>query len=344
MAVLSSMNSVALSERTLAVSIIIPARNEEKVIGACLQSIQQLDFDHNAFEVIVVDNGSTDKTIVIVQRFQTALNLAVMKHADVHISAARNLGAAHAKGQFLAFLDADCLAPRKWLLDGIQRLNGCNDLVVGAYYRIPDGSSWLARAWYEPRLAREGSVPYLPGGSLWITREAFFRVGGFDESIETNEDCEFCTRAKSAGMRILAFSELAVIHLGTPQALGQFFRKQRWHGTAVLTVFLRNIRKFSNGKVVSFGLYTLFCIAGICVGAVKMLLGEGFHICVLFLLALLFPSIIMSFLRVQGERKWQDFVALVILNLTFGVARASCLVDLRTWRACKITPQPGKHR
>ncbi len=99
------------------VSIIIPAFNEARVIGKCLDSLTRLDFPPDHFEVILVDNGSADATVEIAKSFADRLNLTVLQKHGVKISALRNLGANAASGAILAFLDADCLPPPSWLTD-----------------------------------------------------------------------------------------------------------------------------------------------------------------------------------------------------------------------------------
>ena len=98
-----------------AVSVVIPAFNEERVIGQCLESLNRVDFPKESFEVIVVDNSSTDRTVEVARLFTSSLNLTVLKKAKGHISAVRNLGAAAARGHYLAFLDADMLVSPDWL-------------------------------------------------------------------------------------------------------------------------------------------------------------------------------------------------------------------------------------
>src|SRR5260221_12583246 len=76
--------------------IIIPALNEEKMIGRCLESLTRLGFARDRFEVLVVDNGSRDNSWVVADSFKDRLNLKVLHQAGVRISALRNLGAREA--------------------------------------------------------------------------------------------------------------------------------------------------------------------------------------------------------------------------------------------------------
>jgi len=90
------------------VSIIVPALNEEQVIGRCLEAVAANDFPLEQMEVILVDNGSKDRTIAIARSYEKSLPLRVLERKGVHISAMRNAGAREARGELLAFLDADC--------------------------------------------------------------------------------------------------------------------------------------------------------------------------------------------------------------------------------------------
>src|SRR5262249_13599816 len=161
--------------------------NEAHVIGRCLDALTQLDFPAHHFEVILVDNGSTDATLEIVAAFHGRLHLRVFQSKGVHISALRNLGARAAQGAVLAFLDADCLAPPCWLTRMQEFIDQPNLGVAGAHYRLPPDSSWVGHVWHLYQEApKSGAVSHVPAGDLVMRREDFLRIGGFDESIQTN--------------------------------------------------------------------------------------------------------------------------------------------------------------
>jgi len=123
--------------------------------------------------------------------------------------------------------------------------------ILGAYYLLPEDSSWVGRTWHRYQEApKSGEVSHVPAGDLIMRREDFLRLGGFDETIQTNEDYELCERARKAGMQVRAFPQIGVIHLGTAQSLRVFFRKQAWHGTHVVKVFLRDVIRSHNRKAV----------------------------------------------------------------------------------------------
>jgi glycosyltransferase involved in cell wall biosynthesis len=322
-----------VSSPAVSISIIIPALNEERMIGRCLESLAKLAFSRDRFEVLVVDNGSRDKTLDIAESFQNRLNLRVLQKTNVRISALRNLGARAAAGEILAFLDADCLAPEDWL-DRILELTHADGAgVLGAHYLLPEDSTWVGRTWhYYQEAPKSGEVSHVPAGDLIMRREDFLKLGGFDESIQTNEDYELCERARKSGMQVRAFPRIGVVHLGTAQSLRVFFCKQAWHGTHVIKVFLRDVMKSHNRKVVFFAAYTLLCLFAVIFGVVATaishriwwLLAAGFA-------ALCLPPAVLAARQLLPSRRWPDFFPLFVLYLTYGMARARALLSIKNF-------------
>ncbi|HET9283374.1 MAG TPA: glycosyltransferase [Candidatus Angelobacter sp.] len=316
---------------TVTVSIIIPALNEERMVGRCLDSLAKLDFVREKFEVVLVDNGSTDKTLEIAESFQDRLNLRILQKTGVRISGLRNLGAQEARGEIVAFLDADCLANSDWLKQILEFAPGGSVGVVGAHYLLPEDSSWVGRTWHRYQEAgKSGEVSHVPAGDLIMRREDFLRLGGFDESIQTNEDYELCERVRKAGMTVRAYPEIGVVHLGTAQSLRVFFHKQAWHGTHVVKVFLRNISGSHNLKAVLFAVWTLICLAGIVAGAAWTIFNRAmWPVVVVAITGLLLPPMVLAMKQVLGSRKWTNFFPLTALYLAYGVARARALMTVR---------------
>ena len=318
-----------LGTRPTKFSVIVPVLNEEKVIGRCLDSLQCLDFPTDEFEVIVVDNGSTDGTASIVDRFQTALNLRRVERKGVRISALRNFGASLAKGQVFAFLDADCLTSRDWLTNATALFRVQPAGVIGGHCCIPEKSSWVARAWYpKERIQKRGAVQYIPSGNLMVPRSQFLSVGGFDETLETNEDYEFCRRISKAGFSVLAFPELNVVHLGVPQTVREFYRRNRWHGKHVVKVFLRDITSMHNAKPILFAAYILGGVAGIAVGVFSAVAFGLTTPLVGSLCATLLGPFALGLQAAIAHRRARSVFPLTALYLVYGLARARCLVGI----------------
>jgi cellulose synthase/poly-beta-1,6-N-acetylglucosamine synthase-like glycosyltransferase len=325
-------------------SVVIPALNEEMFIGHCLSALAGQTLGSDKFEVILVDNGSTDRTREITAKFESCLNLRVLEAAKGNISALRNQGASVATGSFLAFLDADCFPNSTWLADAMQLLRLGDGGVVGAFYTIPDKSHWVAKAWYgEMATMRSGRVSYVPSGNLFVSRNLFLRLGGFAPAIQTSEDFEFCQRVKTAGYGVQAIPNLSVVHAGTPQTLGQFYRKQRWHGNGVRTAFLRDIFDRAFARTVALTacivLSLLISVLGVPVAIVMsrhavMLIGPGF---------LLGGAIALATRAAIIRRRSSLVPPLTILYLSYGLARAMSLIGLDGQRSARPTPGQEKH-
>jgi glycosyltransferase involved in cell wall biosynthesis len=313
-------------------SIVIPVRNEEENIRRCLDSVGRMKFARELYEVIVVDNGSTDRTKEVASSFKESFSLQVLDRPNGYIAAVRNAGAAVARGRYLAFLDADCEIRPDWLSVAGEVLSEENVGVCGAFYLIPQGSSWIARYWYQIReIKPAGEVSYLPAGDMFVSRQVFDKIHGFDESIQTNEDFEFCQRIRAARLRIRCEPKLGVIHWGTPQSLSVFFKKNRWHGMHVFRVFLRNLPALHNFRAVSLALYTLVCLLGALAGALAGIQSGDFRILGAFLLATLFPAVVLGVHTAISSRRLQAALPMTVLYLTYAFARACCLVDWRNW-------------
>lgn len=333
----------AAGRERLSISVIIPAHNEEKTLGICLESLARMTYPAECLEVIVVDNGSTDRTREVAESFSKRLNLKVLEKRDGTISAVRNWGARAARGEIFAFTDADCEVPRDWLTQAALWPSPKIG-IAGAHGLIPQNSSWVARAWYQDVAARKaGEVAYVPTLDLLVPRSVFFNVGGFDESIQTNEDFEFCQRVRAAGLKILGRPEIAVVHWGTPQNLGAFYQKQRWHGTHVFAVFLKNFPSLYNARAVFFGGYTLLCLAGIAAGSLGLAWTGRAGVLLISAGALLLAPFLLSLRLAIARRRWQDLFPLTALHLIYGVARAFCLLEVHKWWA-SLKRNPGERK
>ncbi len=124
------------------VSVIIPAYNEGAYIGGCLKALKQQEFI--PLEVILVDNGSTDRTVQIASE----LGAKILRNDKVNIAGLRNLGAGVASGEILAFLDSDCLPEPGWIRYAVERLEEEDIGVTGCHCSLPRETTWVERAWY----------------------------------------------------------------------------------------------------------------------------------------------------------------------------------------------------
>lgn len=175
------------------VSVIIPARNEAKVLGGSVRSVMKQEYA-GPVECIVVDNGSTDGTGGVAREFAQARRtpVRVVREPSAGVAAAKNAGAEAAGGEVLIFLDAD------------SRMAG--DLVravvasyvsghrVGSIRVVADGGGRLDRAFFD--LMEFGKRHFsIRAQMLYCGRSLFVELGGFDSRLRLGEDVDFLQRA-----------------------------------------------------------------------------------------------------------------------------------------------------
>ena len=182
------------------ISVVIPARNAASTLDATLWSVRHQTYAH--WEVIVVDDGSSDATVDVVTRHQSEdARIRCVKGHCRGVSAARNLGVAQSTGALLAFLDADDLwLPEKlrtheWYMAAdpgvgisFDRVRFVDDRAQPTPVVSTTRVSWLTSAY----LLHEN--PACTASTLVVRREVFDQLGGFDESLTHAEDLELMIR------------------------------------------------------------------------------------------------------------------------------------------------------
>lgn len=193
-------------------SVIIPALNAGRTIGTQLEALARQDFTDD-WEVVVVDNGSSDDTVQVCRSFASVLSLHVVVCEQPGTGAARNFGATTASADLLLFCDADDEADPGWVRGMVDAL--AKDDAVGG--RIENDRLNGDRPSYMPRHPDAlpvvaGFLPRAIAASLGVRRAAFKQVGGFaDEYIYGSGDTEFCWRLQLAGFS-LGYAPDAVMH------------------------------------------------------------------------------------------------------------------------------------
>lgn len=159
------------------VSVIIPAYNVECFIEKCLLSIHQQTF--NDFEIIVVDDCSTDRTY----EFATCYARVIRNEKNFGEGEARNIGASASRGEILVFTDADVVTPPNWLHNIVETMAQHNVPCVGGGYCGSIGDTFVQKfAHYELELRRSnftGFVKTLVSNNFACSRKVFFEHNGF---------------------------------------------------------------------------------------------------------------------------------------------------------------------
>lgn len=221
------------------VCVVIPARNEERFLPRCLGGLAKVDYPRDLLQVVVVDNGSTDRTREIAAEF----GATVLQVPPKTIAHSRNEGAASSRSDIIAFVDADCVVAQQWLRAAVKHFARKRTVAVGSYpYVIPEESNRLQQTW--SRLCRAATdeprrADWLPSANMLVRRNAYETVGGFDESLETCEDSDLGYRLRRRGV-IVDDSEVRSYHLREPRTWMEFFRKEYWHAKGNLSGVVRH--------------------------------------------------------------------------------------------------------
>ena len=230
-------DDAALPHRTLPqvpfVSVIVCSYNGAKTLSACLESLGKINYPH--YEVVLVDDGSTDNTREIAGQFPQVRYFHQSNHGLSH---ARNTGAAAAQGDVFAYTDSDCMADGDWLYYLISTLVTGDFAGVGGPNVTPPARNWIqacvAAAPGGPShvLLTDTVAEHIPGCNMAFYRWAFESVGGFDvEYHKAGDDVDFCWRLQQSGC-VIGFSPTALVWHHRRFTLRAFLKQQEGYGEA----------------------------------------------------------------------------------------------------------------
>src|SRR6266404_4014813 len=219
--------------RTPFVSVIVCSYNGARTLAACLESLGKLNYPE--YEVILVDDGSTDDTAYVTAQFPQVRYIHQNNHGLSH---ARNTGAIAAKGEVLAYTDSDCMADADWLYYLIGTLVSGDYAGVGGPNVSPPAQNAIqacvAAAPGGPShvLLTDTVAEHIPGCNMAFYRWAFDTMGGFDpEYRKAGDDVDFCWRIQQAGW-VIAFSPAAIVWHYRRFTLRAFLKQQDGYGEA----------------------------------------------------------------------------------------------------------------
>jgi glycosyltransferase involved in cell wall biosynthesis len=301
------------------ISFIIPAKNEESTIRLCLEAIlnEMIDGD----QLIVVDNGSTDKTIGIVKSFP---NIHFLDRPDASVGRLRNEGARIANGEVLGFIDADCVIGQGWRDKVIHALRNPNVAVTGAKCSLPEKPHWIEKVWYSQRKRYSGEVKYINSGNLAVIRDIFFQVGGFDESLITGEDAEFCWRLRSYGFLLWEDPDIIAVHYSNPKDIYNFYKKERWHGLGMFGTF--KIFWFDKPVIMTFS-FVLCCVVALFL-TFSSIQADKVHYFFIALLLIFFVPGITAIFRCLQFKHFNFFPQYLVLYTLYYIARSDALLRI----------------
>jgi GT2 family glycosyltransferase len=235
------------------VSVVVCTHNGEATIGTCLNALCNLDYAD--FEVIVVDDGSTDSAAEIAGDFDVRL----IRTKNCGLSSARNTGLEAATGEIVAFTDDDAWPDRDWLRYLAIAFAACDHVGIGGPNLPPEDAGVVEKA---VALAPGGpthvllsdqEAEHIPGCNMAFRREALHDVGGFDPQFRiAGDDVDICWRLQERGWTI-GFSPAAVVHHRRRRSVRAYLRQQAEYGKAEALLERKWSDKYNRGGHLAWG-------------------------------------------------------------------------------------------
>lgn len=214
------------------ISVVVPVRNGADTIADCVQSLLRTEFPTVDREIVVVDNGSTDATAEIVQRFP----VTYLSESKRGAPCARNKGIRASRGRFVAFCDADCLVTRNWLNELLAAFQQPNTgAVAGEIVAAPPvtpAQRYAARVRHlaPQKYLQRPLLPFAVFANLAFTRDTFDHIGLLDENLFQGDSTDFCTRfLRETGLQMNYAPKAIVFHRHRDTAWS-FVRQQYAYG------------------------------------------------------------------------------------------------------------------
>lgn len=252
------------------VSIVIPVRNVEKILGRCLESLKVLDYPKDKYEVIIADSESNDNTPSIAKKY----GVIFISTSKKSVCAGRNEGFKITKGEIIAFSDADCVMDRNWIKNSLKYFADPKVGAVGGPNLSPADDTAFAKAVsfiFDRALFSAGSVhgrvlkntkvvASLPGCNIILRRKVLDGVMPVDETIIGGEDFAMNYKIRKLGYKLLYTPDTFVwhYHRATPR---KFFKQIYRYGASRLIIGKKDIKMINPVHIaVGFGIPVLLGI------------------------------------------------------------------------------------
>ncbi|MFO1475747.1 MAG: glycosyltransferase [Verrucomicrobiota bacterium] len=248
------------------ISVVVASYNGERTLKTCLESLQRLHYPD--YEIILVDDGSTDATPQIVNRVRWSdgtgpdpaaapregLQRFVTLRHEVNrgLSAARNTGIAAARGEVVAFTDSDCRVDEDWLYYLAADLLGGEYAGIGGPNLLPPEDSHVAAAvMVSPGgpahvMLTDRQAEHIPGCNMAFYKWVLEEIGGFDPQFRrAGDDVDLCWRLQQAGYRI-GFSPAAFVWHNRRSTVAAYLRQQQGYGEAEALLVQKHPENFNS--------------------------------------------------------------------------------------------------
>jgi glycosyltransferase involved in cell wall biosynthesis len=306
-----------MNDRTFC-SVVIPAFNEEQDIAASLSSLVNQSYPRDRYEIIVVNNGSTDRTSEIASAHADL----VLTKPDGNVGSVRNFGIARALGAVIICTDADCVVTPDWIETGVALLEKKPRHVFGGGLRARENAKWIEKYWILNESGKATQQRALMGSSIFTWKSDLDQLGVFNETVTSGEDTDLYKRALANGLEVTISPALSVAHLGCPETPRDFITRQIWHSENYISDFRNSLKD----KVFWLTLIFLGCLAGA--------LYSGFTANYVFAALLLafaqLPALILAFKRIRRSawhiKSLNEAAKILLLDNFYLVGRSLGLI------------------
>lgn len=240
----------ALPEKKPMISVVICAYNAESTIEGCLASFAKLDYPN--FEVVLVDDGSTDRTGEIADRFiDTMPFLHVIHQPNLGLSAARNVGFRASKGEIVAYTDSDCYVDPHWLHYMALAFQDERFAAIGGpNLPPPEDNRTAACVAVSPGapthvLVTDDIAEHIPGCNMAFRREILQETEGFDVAYRcAGDDVDICWRIQDKGY-LIGFSAAMFVWHHRRCTVRAYLKQQKGYGRSEAMLIPKHAERFN---------------------------------------------------------------------------------------------------
>jgi glycosyltransferase involved in cell wall biosynthesis len=220
------------------ISVVIPAYNEEKYIAHTLKSIKEQDFD-GEYEIVVVDNASTDRTGEIAKEYADVVVYEKQKGVGI----ARDCGWRAASGEIIAYTDADSMVSKNWLSEIKKGFEDENVIAIyGPVFLVDGGATkkWMAKYLLTLFLVFNHIIRHynIIGSNFAVRKKSMQEIDGFDTRLKTGEDIELALRLKRIGGKIV-FTRKLIVYVSARRFRAGWISFLKYHTRNYLNMLIK---------------------------------------------------------------------------------------------------------
>lgn len=316
-------------------SVIVPVFNDDQKIGVCIESVLFGSFQE--FELIIVDDGSTDNTRTVLKKYNYDPRVKVVSlDENVGPSHARNVGIRKSQGDILVFTDSDCIVTDRWL-ESFVKIAKVEKVSIGKCVSY-DHRKWAMETHkqYSSWVKNNTQGTYsrvLDTKNCMISKDVFEDIGFFDENLRTSEDTDLAIRIQKAGYKIYYCQDANISHDDPKSFKAHCFwaiKRSASHRHVATKHNKKSPMHINHGKKIFYAI-----ILGL-FGSIAVVYGQswgiGIMLAAVFVLMLAFSSVLKNFVKFAfGMQSWMSFLFQFARDIGFKIGFVQELLFRRVW-------------